>query len=121
MMLNQMPAGRAEPTWTQYDPGGDFEDCEWRVEEMELLGVKQRYIMIRGTITRTNNVHIDMPAGVSVYYPLTNAGFAIECSESDGNLRFLTTSVYVDMGSNIINFVNLFTVGTRFFLFARVK
>lgn len=122
MMLNQMSAGRSEPRWTKYQPGSDFEDCEWRVEEMEILGVKQKYIMIRGTFaTSSNQFTIDMPAGVNVYYPLINSGFAIECYEN-GNLSFGTTKVSVNnASSNSIVFYNVWYRGARFLIFARVK
>lgn len=121
MMLNQMPAGQSEARWTQYDPGSDFKDCEYRVEEMEIFGVKQKYIMIRGTFaTSTYEVSIDMPAGVTPYYPMANYGFAIECSKNDGKIRFWTRDVSVNSGTrNSISFNNVVFVGDRFLIFAR--
>ena len=123
MMLNQMPAGRPEPQWTQYDPGSDFEDCEYRVDEMEILGVKQKYILIRGTFTKsTNPVSIDMPAGVNVFFPMTNNGFAVEFTETDGTLAVGTTSVVVNNAySNTIIFNNLRRQMFWFLIFARVR
>lgn len=123
MMLNPMAAGRPEPQWTQYDPGSDFEDCEYRVDEMEILGVKQKYIMIRGTFTTsTAIVSIDMPAGIKVFYPMINNGFAIECNETDGTLAFRTTGVTVNnASSNTIVFNNLMRHMFRFLIFARVR
>lgn len=122
MMLNQMPAGRPEPQWTKYQPGSDFEDCEWRVEEMEILGVKQKYIMIRGTFKTMGRVAIDMPAGVNVYFPMVNNGFAIECFGADGILSFATTTISVNnASSNKLVFDNVWYVGTRFLIFARIK
>lgn len=122
-MLNPMPAGRPEPQWTKYQPGSDFEDCEWRVEEMEILGVKQKYIMIRGTLaTTTNQVSIDMPAGVKPFFPMINGGFVIECYESDGRLNFGATSPTVmNASSNSISFNNKWDKGARFLIFARIK
>lgn len=123
MMLNQMPAGRPEPQWTEYDPGSDVDDCEYRVEEMEILGVKQRYIMIRGMFaTSAGAVSIDMPAGVNVFYPMTSNGFAIECYERDGTLDFGTTGLTVmNASSNSIRFNNIWYRGARFLVFARVN
>ena len=122
-MLNPMAAGRPEPQWTQYDPGSDFEDCEYRVDEMEILGVKQRYIMIRGTFaTSASAVSIDMPTGVNVFYPMINQGFVIECYENDGNLNFATTGPVVqNPSSNSIRVSNSWYQGARFLIFARVK
>lgn len=123
MMLNQMPAGRPEPQWTHYDPGSDIEDCEYRVDEMEILGVKNRYIMIRGTFaTSANAVTIDMPAGVNALYPMINQGFVIECYENDGNLNFATTAPVVqNASSNSMSVSNLWYQGARFLIFARVR
>ena len=123
MMLNQMPAGRPEPQWTKYKPGTDFEDCEYRVDKIEILGVKQKYIMIRGTFTTsTASVSIDMPAGINVFYPMINNGFAIECNENYGTLAFRTTGVAVSNDSpNTIVFNNLMRQMFRFLIFARVR
>lgn len=123
MMLNQMPAGRPEPRWTKYQPSSDVKDCEWRVEEMEILGVKQRYIMIRGTFaTSADSVSIDMPAGVNVFYPNINQGFVIECYENNGNLNFGTTGAVVqNASSNSIRFNNIWYRGARFLIFTRVR
>lgn len=123
MMLNQMPAGRSEPQWTQYQPGSDVDDCEWMVKEMEILGVKQRYIMIRGTFaTSASAVTIDMPAGVNVFYPMINQGFVIECYENDGNLNFATTAPVVqNASSNSMSVSNRWYQGARFLIFARVR
>lgn len=122
MMLNQMPAGRSEPQWTQYDPGSsDFEDCEYRVDEMEILGVKNRYIMIRGTVLQQGQVPLDMPAGVKPYFPMLNQGFVITCFESNGNLGFGTSFVTVNnTSSNVIFFTNG-KENSLFRLFARVR
>ena len=122
MMLNQMPDGQAEPQWTKYQPGSDFEDCEYRVEEMEILGVTQKYIMIRGTFTTMGEVRIDMPSGVNVFYPMIDNGFAIECDKSSDNLSFVTTSVSVpSVSSNSIGFSNRWYTGARFLIFARIR
>ena len=124
MMLNHMPAGLPEPQWTKYEPGpGTFEDCECRVEEMEILGVTNRYIMIRGTFaTSASTVTIDMPAGVNVFYPMIDQGFVIECYENDGRLNFATTSPVVQgASSNSIRFSNMWYQGARFLIFARVR
>ena len=122
-MLNPMAAGRPEPQWTQYDPGSDVDDCEWMVEEMEILGVKNRYIMIRGTFaTSASNVIIDMPAGVNVFYPIINQGFVIECYENDGYLNFAPASLVVqNASSNSICVSNTWYQGARFLIFARVR
>lgn len=122
MMLNQMPAGRPEPQWTKYYAGNAFEDCEWRVEEMEILGVKQRYIMIRGTIMRSNSLTIDMPEGVNIHYPFSYDCFVIQYVKRSGNIQFWTTNGSVSgYPYNSINFNNMFSTGSRFLLFARVK
>lgn len=123
MMLNQMAAVRSEPQWTQYHSGRDFEDCEYRVEEMKILGVKQKYIMIRGTFaTSGKQFTIDMPAGVNVFYPMINNGFAIECYKEGGVLSFGTTDVTVNNASfNSISFYNVWYKGARFLIFARVR
>ena len=123
MMLNPMAAGRPEPQWTQYDPGSDIEDCEYRVDEMEILGVKNRYIMIRGTFaTSAITVTIDMPAGVNVFYPMINQGFVIECYENDGHLSFATTAPVVpNASSNSMSVSNRWYQGARFLIFARVR
>ena len=122
MMLNPMAAGRPEPQWTQYEPGpGILEDCEYRVDEMEILGIKNRYIMIRGTVLMKGTVPVEMPAGVKPYFPMVNNGFVITCFESNGNLGFATTSVTVNnMSSNVIFFTNE-KENSLFRLFARVR
>lgn len=121
MMLNPMSAGRPEPQWTQYDPGSDFEDCEYMVEEREIFGVKQKYIMIRGMIMTNNPLSIDMPAGVTVSSPLEYIGTAIECEEKDGNLRFWSVNITVNDSGNTIEFVNFWGLGAWFLIFARVR
>ena len=123
MMLNPMAAGRPEPQWTHYDPGSDIEDCEYRVDEMEIRGVKNRYIMIRGTFaTSAITVTIDMPAGVNVFYPMINQGFVIECYENDGNLSFATTAPVVpNASSNSMSVSNRWYQGARFLIFAIVR
>lgn len=119
MMLNPMAAGRPEPQWTQYDPGSNFEDCEYRVDEMEILGVKQRYILIRGTALVWGTISINMPAGVKPYYP--SRGFAITCYEANGDLIFGTSSVTVyNSASNAISFTTD-NKNSRFLIFARVR
>lgn len=119
MMLNPMPAGRPEPQWTKYQPGNTFEDCEYRVEEMEILGVTQKYIMIRGTVLFNGTVSINMPAGVKPYYP--SSGFAIICYEANGDLIFGTSPVTVyNSASNAISFTSS-NKNSRFLLFARVR
>ena len=119
MMLNPMPAGRPEPQWTKYQPGNTFEDCEYRVEEMEILGVIQKYIMVRGTALRSGTVSINMPAGVKPYYP--GCGFAITCYENNGDLIFGTSSVTVyNSASNAISFTT-YNKNNRFLIFARVR
>ena len=121
MMLNHMPAGRPEPQWTQYDPGSDFEDCEYKVDEMEILGVKQRYILIRGTIVSNRSLIMDMPADVTISSPLDNIGAAIICDESSGKLRFWATSVTTYNSNKNIEFNSLFGSGARVLVFVRVS
>lgn len=122
MMLNQMPAGRPEPQWTQYDPGSDFEDCEYRVDEMEILGVKQKYIIIRGTIMIYTSTIIYMPEGINVYNPFSYGGFVIEYDALAGENRFYATTVAVNNYSyTSLKFSNMLGAGSRFLLFARVK
>lgn len=119
MMLNPMPAGRPEPRWTKYQPGDIFEDCEWRVEEMEILGVTQKYIMIRGTVLFNGTVSINMPAGVKPYYP--GSGFAITCYVDNGDLIFVISPVTVgNSASKAISFTS-YNKNSRFLLFARVR
>lgn len=120
MMLNHMPAGRPEPQWTQYDPGSDFEDCEYKVDEMEILGVKQRYILIRGTVLSNRSLTMDMPADVTISSPLDCVGAAIECDERSGNLMFWSTNVTTYGSNKIIEFGNLFGSGARVLVFVRV-
>lgn len=119
-MLNPMPAGRPEPQWTKYQPGSDFEDCEYRVEEREILGVKNRYIMIRGTVLASGSVAMNMPAGVTPYYPMMNQGFVIICYEEPSGLVFRTRSVTVN---NVAPDVMVFDgrQNSLFRLFARIK
>lgn len=121
MMLNPMSAGRPEPQWTQYDPGRDFEDCEYMVDEMEILGVKQKYIMIRGTIMSGASVSIDMPVGVTVSFPFDYPGTAIVCDETYGRLRFWSTNLNVSSSGKTIDFNSAFGSGARCLVFARVK
>ena len=127
MMLNPMAAGLPEAQWTHYYPGSDVEDCEYRVEEMEILGVTQKYIMIRGTALIAGAISINMPAGVKPYYPLTNSGFVIYCYydiedfEYDGDIVFKTGTVGSHgPSSNVILFTNEKS-GSLFLLFARIQ
>ena len=121
-MLNPMAAGRPESQWTQYDPGSDFEDCEYRVDEMEILGVKQRYILIRGTIlSDADTLRMDMPADVTISSPLDYVGVAITCDESSGNLRFWSVNVTTYGSNKIIEFDSLFGSGARVLVFVRVS
>lgn len=121
-MLNPMTAGRPEPQWTHYDPGSDdVEDCEYRVDEMEILGVKQKYIMIRGTIVNHRSINIDMPVGVTVSSPLDYPGTVIVCDESEGRLRFWSTNITVYDSGKTIDFNSLFSTGARCLVFARVS
>lgn len=121
MMLNQMPAGRPEPQWTKYYAGNAFEDCEWRVEEMEILGVKQKYILIRGTILSNRSLSIDMPADVTVSSPSEYPGTVIVCRKRNGKLAFWSTTITVNGSGKTIDFTSLFGSGSRFLIFARVK
>lgn len=121
MMLNQMAAGRPEPQWTKYDPGSDFEDCEYRVDEMEILGVKQRYILIRGTVLGNRSLSMDMPADVTISSPLDYVGAVIVCDESSGKLKFWSTNVNAYDSGKIIEFSSAFGSGARFLIFARVR
>lgn len=122
MMLNPMAAGLPEAQWTQYDPGSDFEDCEYRVDEMEILGVKQRYIVIRGTILSDSDpLRMDMPADVTIPSSLEYIGAAIICGESSGNLRFWSTSVTTYGSNKIIEFNSIFGSGSRVLVFVRVS
>lgn len=122
MMLNQMAAGRPEPQWTQYQPGSDFEDCEYRVDEMETLGVKQKYILIRGTIASYRSpLSLDLPADVTVLSPSDYPGTAIECREKNGYLNFWSTNINVINSGKTIEFGNSFGSGKRVLIFARVR
>ena len=120
-MLNPMAAGRPESQWTQYDPGSDFEDCEYRVDEMEILGVKQRYILIRGTILSSRSLTMDMPADVTVPDPWQYPGIVIVCDENNGKLRIWSTSIDVSGSGKTINFSSAFGSGSRCLVFARVS
>lgn len=122
MMLNQMAAGRPEPQWTKYEPlPGSFEDCEYRVMEMEILGIKNRYIMIRGTVLQQGKVSLEMPAGVKLYLPIFNNALVIICSKSNGNISFGAPSLTVNNpSSNVIFFTNEKS-GSLFRLFAKVR
>lgn len=120
MMLNQMAAGRPEPQWTKYQPP-NFEDCEYRVEEMEILGVKQRYIMIRGTVLQKGQVPVEMPAGVKPYYPMTDSGFVINYYEYNGDIVFKTSNVTVKNPSANVIFFTSNSENSLFLLFARVR
>ena len=121
MMLNPMAAGLPEPQWTQYDPGTDFEDCEYRVDEMEILGVIQKYIMVRGTALRSGIIPIKMPAGVDPYYPMQDSGFAIACFEKNGKLVFGTSSITMNSASSNVIYFTSDAEGSLFHLFARVR
>ena len=121
MMLNQMPAGRSEPGWTKYQPGNHFEDCEWRVAEMEILGVKNRYIMVRGTVLAQGSVTMEMPAGIKPYYPMGNQGFVITCYEEYGDLAFRISSVTVNNAAPDVIFFTSGRVNSLFRLFARIE
>lgn len=120
-MLNQMAAGRPEPQWTQYQPGSDFEDCEYRVDEMKILGVKQKYILIRVTIARNRSLSLDLPADVTVLSPLDYPGTAIVCRERNGNLNFWSTNITVINSGKTIEFDNIFGLGARALIFAKVR
>lgn len=120
MMLNPMAAGRPEPQWTQYQPGTDFEDCEYRTEEIEILGLKQNYIIIRGTISVHTNLNIDMPEGIELYDPFKYFAFAIEYVKRSGDIEFYATNARLGGGSSL-DFDNVFGTGSRFVLFARIQ
>lgn len=120
MMLNPMSAGRPEPQWTKYQPP-NFEDCEYRVEEMEILGVTNKYIMIRGTVLNSGTVPLEMPAGVKPYFPMVNQGFVITCFERNGDLVFGTSSFTVNNASSNTIFFTSYSENSRFLLFARVR
>lgn len=121
MMLNQMPAGRAEPQWTKYEAGSEVEDCEYRVEEMEILGVKNRYIMVRGTVLQKSIVFLALPEGVKPYYPMKDRGFVINYYEYNGDIVFKTSNVTVnDSESNGLFFTSN-SENSLFLLFARVR
>ena len=123
MMLNQMPAGQSEPQWTKYQPGSDFEDCEYRVEEMEILGVKNRYIMIRGRVLRKGQVilALPLPEGVKPYYPMTDRGFVVNYYEYNGDIVFKTSNVTVKNPSANVIFFTSNSENSLFLLFARVR
>lgn len=122
MMLNPMAAGRPEAQWTQYDPGSsDVEDCEYRVDEMEILGVKQKYILIRGAIVGNISLSMDLPAGVTVSDPWEYPGTVIVCDEDNGKLRFWSTNITVSSSGKTIDFNNAFGSGARVLVFARVS
>lgn len=122
MMLNPMAAGRPEAQWTQYDPGSsDVEDCEYRVDEMEILGVKQKYILIRGTALSTRSLSMDMPADITISSPWEHPGTAIVCRERNGDLNFWSTNITVSSSGKTIDFNNAFGPGSRCLVFARVS
>ena len=120
MMLNPMAAGRPEPQWTKYQPP-NFEDCEYRVEEMEILGVTNKYIMIRGKVLNRGTVPIEMPAGVEAYFPMGDRGFVITCFEQNGDLVFGTSSVTVQNASGKVIYFTSDSENSLFRLFARVR
>lgn len=122
MMLNPMAAGRPEAQWTKYEPGpGTFEDCEYRVEEMEILGIKNRYIIVRGTVLLQGQVPLEMPAGVEPYFPMGNRGFVITCFERNSDLVFGTTFLTVNNASSKVIFFTNEKENSLFRLFARVR
>lgn len=121
-MLNQMPAGRPEPQWTKYEAGSEVEDCEYRVDEMEILGVKQKYILIRGTILVARSLSIDLPADVTVSSPSEYLGTVIICRERNGSLSFWSTAnISVYNSGKTIEFNTAFGSGSRFLVFVRVR
>ena len=120
MMLNQMPAGRPEPQWTKYQPH-NFKDCEYRVEEMEILGVKNRYIIVRGTVLQKGQVFLALPEGVKPYYPMTDRGFVINHYEYNGDIVFKTSNVTVNNPSANVIFFTSNSENSLFLLFARVR
>ena len=122
MMLNPMAAGRPEPQWTQYEPdSGTFEDCEYRVEEMEILGVKQKYIIIRGAILIHTNLSIDMPEGVKVHYPFDLDSFTIQYMNLSGDIQFSARDATMKGSLYRLYFPNVFGAGSRFVLFTRIQ
>lgn len=98
MMLNPMPAGRPEPQWNKFN-SPDFTDCEWRVEEMEFLGVKNRYVMIRGTNPHGSAQPLTIPGGLRITSPYNRAGFVIQCRNNNSTFEFINASV-IDADSN---------------------
>lgn len=91
MMLNQMPAGRPEPQWTK-SQSGSFKDCEWRVEEMEFLGVKDRYVMIRGTNPNSYDAYFSIPGGLRIY-PSERSGFVLQYWETGNSFEFIDANL----------------------------
>lgn len=120
MMLNQMAAGRPEPQWTKYQPH-NFKDCEYRVEEMEILGVTNRYIMVRGTVLKKGQVFLALPEGVKPYYPMTDRGFVINYYKYNGDIVFKTSNVTVNNPSANVIFFTSNSENSLFRLFARVS
>ena len=99
-MLNRMPDGRAEPRWNEFK-SSDFTDCEWRVEEMEFLGVKDRYVMIRGTNPNDYSVNLTIPGGLKITGPYHRAGFVLQYKKNGGTFEFIDASV-IDADSNTV-------------------
>lgn len=100
MMLNRMPGGRAEPRWNEFK-SSDFKDCEWRVEEMEFLGVKDRYVMIRGTNSNGYPADLTIPGGLKLTSPYYRAGFVFQYQRNGGSVEFIDADT-LDADSNTV-------------------
>lgn len=98
MMLNPMTAGRSEPQWNEFTAYG-FTDLEWTVEDMEFLGVKDRYIMIRGTSPNDYGHSLHIPGGFEITTPLNRSGFLLQYHKTGNIFEFLGAST-IDAGSN---------------------
>lgn len=102
MMLNHMPAGRPEPQWNEFTAYG-FTDLEWTVEDMEFLGVKDRYIMIRGTNSNSFVQTLYIPGGFKITSPLSRSGFVLQYHKIDNTFEFLGASTIDAESSREIN------------------
>ena len=100
MMLNPMPAGQPELQWTEFERS-DFTDLEWTVKDMEFLGVKNRYLMIRGTNSHSYPTSLTIPGDIKITTPYNRAGFVLQYWNDDGTFEFLDADV-IDADSNTV-------------------
>lgn len=101
MMLNQMLAGRPALQWNEFEAYG-FTDCEWSVEDMEFLGVKDRYILIRGTNSNSYVQSLRIPGGFEITTPLNRSGFVLQYHKTGDIFEFLRArSIDAESNTNI--------------------